>query len=42
MLDSASDDSYLFGVMRNPAMPSATSYYYYATRYTGRVRSRMR
>ena len=42
MLDSLAAHSYLSCVMRTRTMPSATSYYYYATRDTGRVRSRMR
>ena len=41
-LDSVVSRSYLWCVMRTRTMPSATSYYYYATRHTGRLRSRMR
>ena len=41
-LDSFVTRSYLWSVMRTRTMPSASSYYYYATRYTGRVRSLMR
>ena len=42
MLDSARTRSYLSGVMLAHRTVSATSYYYYAPRITGRVRSRMR
>jgi hypothetical protein len=42
LLDSRTLPFYLSRVMPARRMPSASSYYYYATRTTGRVRSRMR
>lgn len=40
LLDSAARRAYLSRVMR--ILAAAASYYYYAPRITGRVRSRMR
>jgi len=42
LLDRAIAQSYLSGVMPAHITASATSYYYYAPRHTGRVRSGMR